>query len=156
VADLVTQGMTNHAVAGALSVSTHTVDSHLRKVFRKLGVVPVVVAQPGHPAPGPPEAGEAPSQPRTARAGQRQAERTLVTATNRSRGCRWEGLCLVVSQSPGSLRAPNEGSVKTFGVAPDRRFLGGVATRGRLIRLRAVYAGARLGFPSRAFCVGGR
>ncbi|MFF7234651.1 LuxR C-terminal-related transcriptional regulator, partial [Streptomyces sioyaensis] len=38
VADLVTQGMTNHAVAGALSVSTHTVDSHLRKVFRKLGV----------------------------------------------------------------------------------------------------------------------
>lgn len=38
VADLVTQGMTNDAVAAALSVSTHTVDSHLRKVFRKLGV----------------------------------------------------------------------------------------------------------------------
>ncbi|MGX1971325.1 helix-turn-helix transcriptional regulator [Streptomyces kronopolitis] len=38
VADLVTQGMTNHAVAAALSVSPHTVDSHLRKVFRKLGV----------------------------------------------------------------------------------------------------------------------
>lgn len=38
VADLVTQGMTNHAVAAALSVSPHTVDSHLRKVFKKLGV----------------------------------------------------------------------------------------------------------------------
>ncbi|WP_160159236.1 helix-turn-helix transcriptional regulator [Streptomyces sp. SLBN-118] len=38
VAELVTQGMTNHAVAAALSVSPHTVDSHLRKVFRKLGV----------------------------------------------------------------------------------------------------------------------
>ncbi|MFJ7904559.1 LuxR C-terminal-related transcriptional regulator [Streptomyces sp. NPDC096198] len=38
VADLVTQGMTNHSVAAALSVSPHTVDSHLRKIFRKLGV----------------------------------------------------------------------------------------------------------------------
>ncbi|MGX1975919.1 LuxR C-terminal-related transcriptional regulator [Streptomyces kronopolitis] len=38
VADLVTQCMTNHAVAAALSVSPHTVDSHQRKVFRKLGV----------------------------------------------------------------------------------------------------------------------
>lgn len=38
VADLVTQGMTNHAVAVALSVSPHTVDSHLRKIFRKLAV----------------------------------------------------------------------------------------------------------------------
>ncbi|WP_308356233.1 helix-turn-helix transcriptional regulator [Streptomyces sp. ODS05-4] len=38
VADLAAQGMTNQAVATALSVSPHTVDSHLRKVLRKLGV----------------------------------------------------------------------------------------------------------------------
>ena len=31
-----------------------------------------------------------------------------------------------------------------------------VATRGRLIRPRSVYAGARPGYPSRAFCVVGR
>jgi DNA-binding CsgD family transcriptional regulator len=38
VAELVSQGMTNREVATRLFVSHHTVDSHLRKAFRKLGV----------------------------------------------------------------------------------------------------------------------
>ncbi|MEU4782943.1 helix-turn-helix domain-containing protein, partial [Micromonospora sp. NPDC023633] len=41
--------------------------------------------------------------------------------------------------------------VETANARPEaRRFLGVVATRGLLIRPRVVYAGARLGFPSRA------
>jgi DNA-binding CsgD family transcriptional regulator len=38
VAELVASGATNRAVAAALVISTHTVDSHLRHVFAKLGI----------------------------------------------------------------------------------------------------------------------
>ncbi len=38
VARMIGQGMTNREAATALRVSHHTVDSHLRKVFQKLGV----------------------------------------------------------------------------------------------------------------------
>jgi DNA-binding NarL/FixJ family response regulator len=38
VAELVAEGATNRAVATALFISTHTVDSHLRHVFAKLGI----------------------------------------------------------------------------------------------------------------------
>lgn len=38
VFELVTQGLTNREVAVKLKVSRHTVDSHLRKIFAKLGV----------------------------------------------------------------------------------------------------------------------
>ena len=34
----ITEGMTNRAVASALVVSPHTVDSHLRRSFEKLNV----------------------------------------------------------------------------------------------------------------------
>ncbi len=38
VAELVSEGMTNREVAHRLSVSPHTVDFHLRQVFRKLEI----------------------------------------------------------------------------------------------------------------------
>jgi DNA-binding NarL/FixJ family response regulator len=38
VAELVAEGATNRAVATTLVISTHTVDSHLRHVFSKLGI----------------------------------------------------------------------------------------------------------------------
>jgi DNA-binding CsgD family transcriptional regulator len=38
VADLVAQGLTNPEVAGQMYISRHTVDFHLRQIFRKLGV----------------------------------------------------------------------------------------------------------------------
>ncbi|MGA8296528.1 MAG: helix-turn-helix transcriptional regulator [Acidimicrobiales bacterium] len=38
VAELVSRGLTNKETACQIFVSRHTVDSHLRQVFRKLGV----------------------------------------------------------------------------------------------------------------------
>ncbi|MFF3982911.1 helix-turn-helix transcriptional regulator [Streptomyces sp. NPDC001828] len=38
VANLVAEGLTNRAAAAQLSVSPHTVDSHLRNIFAKLGI----------------------------------------------------------------------------------------------------------------------
>jgi DNA-binding CsgD family transcriptional regulator len=38
IAELVAEGATNRAVAAAFVISTHTVDSHLRHVFLKLGI----------------------------------------------------------------------------------------------------------------------
>jgi DNA-binding CsgD family transcriptional regulator len=38
VADLVAQGLTNREVGGSLFISPHTVDYHLRQVFRKLNL----------------------------------------------------------------------------------------------------------------------
>jgi DNA-binding CsgD family transcriptional regulator len=38
VAELVAEGMTNRQVAHELCVSPHTVDFHLRQVFRKLDI----------------------------------------------------------------------------------------------------------------------
>jgi DNA-binding NarL/FixJ family response regulator len=38
VAELVTEGRTNREVAAALVVSENTVESHLRSVYRKLGI----------------------------------------------------------------------------------------------------------------------
>jgi DNA-binding CsgD family transcriptional regulator len=38
VAALATQGLTNREVAERLFMSRHTVDSHLRSIYRKLGV----------------------------------------------------------------------------------------------------------------------
>lgn len=38
VARLVAEGLTNRAVASRLSLSPHTVDSHLRRIFGKLEV----------------------------------------------------------------------------------------------------------------------
>jgi DNA-binding CsgD family transcriptional regulator len=38
VAELVAEGMTNREVATKLCVSPHTVDFHLRQVFRKLDI----------------------------------------------------------------------------------------------------------------------
>jgi DNA-binding CsgD family transcriptional regulator len=49
VANLVAEGLTNREVAGKLFLSRHTVDFHLRQIFRKLdiasrvGVVHVVL-----------------------------------------------------------------------------------------------------------------
>jgi DNA-binding CsgD family transcriptional regulator len=38
LAVLVAKGMTNRQVAGRLFISRHTVDAHLRHIFRKLGI----------------------------------------------------------------------------------------------------------------------
>jgi DNA-binding CsgD family transcriptional regulator len=38
VADLVAEGLTNRGVATRLFLSPHTVDAHLRHIFRKLGI----------------------------------------------------------------------------------------------------------------------
>jgi DNA-binding CsgD family transcriptional regulator len=38
VADLVAEGLTNRQVAARVFVSPHTVDFHLRQIFRKLGI----------------------------------------------------------------------------------------------------------------------
>jgi DNA-binding CsgD family transcriptional regulator len=38
VVALVTRGLTNRAIGLHLSISPHTVDTHLRRIFRKLGV----------------------------------------------------------------------------------------------------------------------
>lgn len=38
VADLVTHGLSNHEVADKLFLSRHTVDYHLRQLFRKLSI----------------------------------------------------------------------------------------------------------------------
>jgi len=38
LAELVADGMTNKQVAARLFVSRHTVDAHLRHIFRKLGI----------------------------------------------------------------------------------------------------------------------
>lgn len=38
VANLVAEGLTNREVAGKLFLSRHTVDFHLRQIFRKLDV----------------------------------------------------------------------------------------------------------------------
>jgi DNA-binding NarL/FixJ family response regulator len=38
VASLVAQGLTNRGVAAELYVSHHTVDAHLRQIYRKLGI----------------------------------------------------------------------------------------------------------------------
>src|SRR5207244_11534530 len=38
VADLVADGLTNREVANRLFLSTHTVDAHLRHIYRKLGI----------------------------------------------------------------------------------------------------------------------
>jgi DNA-binding CsgD family transcriptional regulator len=38
VADLVAEGLTNPQVAGRMFLSRHTVDFHLRQIFRKLAI----------------------------------------------------------------------------------------------------------------------
>jgi DNA-binding CsgD family transcriptional regulator len=38
VADLVAQGLTNRQVAGRMFLSPHTIDFHLRQIFRKLDI----------------------------------------------------------------------------------------------------------------------
>ena len=38
IARLVAQGLTNRQIAGRIDRSPHTVDSHLRNIFQKLGV----------------------------------------------------------------------------------------------------------------------
>ncbi len=38
IADLVTEGLTNVQIAEAMFLSRHTVDFHLRQLFRKFGV----------------------------------------------------------------------------------------------------------------------
>jgi DNA-binding CsgD family transcriptional regulator len=38
VANLVAEGLTNREVAGKLFLSRHTVDFHLRQIFRKLDI----------------------------------------------------------------------------------------------------------------------
>ncbi|MFJ7996716.1 LuxR C-terminal-related transcriptional regulator [Streptomyces sp. NPDC096310] len=38
VATLAREGLSNHQIAGRLSISPHTVDFHLRRIFQKLGV----------------------------------------------------------------------------------------------------------------------
>src|SRR5437016_4440496 len=38
VADLVADGLTNREVANRLFLSSHTVDAHLRHIYRKLGI----------------------------------------------------------------------------------------------------------------------
>jgi DNA-binding CsgD family transcriptional regulator len=38
IADLVSEGLTNRQIAEQVFVSRHTVDFHLRSIFRKLGV----------------------------------------------------------------------------------------------------------------------
>jgi DNA-binding CsgD family transcriptional regulator len=38
IADLVAEGLTNREVAETIFVSRHTVDTHLRHIFRKLNI----------------------------------------------------------------------------------------------------------------------
>jgi DNA-binding NarL/FixJ family response regulator len=38
VADLLLKGLTNRAIAGELSISPHTVDSHINSIMRRLGI----------------------------------------------------------------------------------------------------------------------
>jgi DNA-binding CsgD family transcriptional regulator len=38
VADLIAEGLTNLEIAGELRLSRHTIDFHLREIFRKLGI----------------------------------------------------------------------------------------------------------------------
>ena len=58
VARLVADGLTNKAVARRLAISPHTVDSHLRHAYAKLGVTSRVelalrtVAEAPDPVPG--------------------------------------------------------------------------------------------------------
>ena len=53
VADVVAEGLTNREAAERLFLSPHTVDFHLRSIYRKLGTNSRPPHPPGHPGPAP-------------------------------------------------------------------------------------------------------